>query len=35
LEASVRVLEQYSIAGIDFNVGCPVPKIFKKQAGGG
>ena len=35
LEASVRVLEQYPIAGIDFNVGCPVPKIFKKQAGGG
>lgn len=35
LEASIRVLEQYPIAGIDFNVGCPVPKIFKKQAGGG
>ena len=35
LEASVRILEQYPMAGIDFNVGCPVPKIFKKQAGGG
>ena len=35
LEASVRVLEHFPIAGIDFNVGCPVPKIFKKQAGGG
>lgn len=35
LEASVHVLVTYPIAGIDFNVGCPVPKIFKKQAGGG
>lgn len=35
LEASIRILEQYPIAGIDFNVGCPVPKIFKKQTGGG
>ena len=35
MEKSVRVLEDYPIAGIDFNVGCPVPKIFKKQAGGG
>ncbi len=35
LEQNVRILETYPIAGIDFNVGCPVPKIFKKQAGGG
>ncbi len=35
LEASICILEQYPIAGIDFNMGCPVPKIFKKQAGGG
>ncbi len=35
LAKSVNVLERYPIAGIDFNVGCPVPKIFKKQAGGG
>lgn len=35
LAKSIRVIEKYPIAGIDFNVGCPVPKIFKKQAGGG
>ena len=35
LAASVHTLEKYPIAGIDFNVGCPIPKIFKKQAGGG
>ena len=35
LAKSVRVIEKYPVAGIDFNVGCPVPKIFKKQAGGG
>jgi len=35
LGKSVHVLERYPIAGIDFNIGCPVPKIFKKQAGGG
>lgn len=35
LEQNVRILEGYPIAGIDFNAGCPVPKIFKKQAGGG
>ena len=35
LAKSVHVIEKYPVAGIDFNVGCPVPKIFKKQAGGG
>lgn len=35
LKANIKILETYPIAGIDFNVGCPVPKIFKKQAGGG
>ncbi len=35
LRRNVQLLEAYPIAGIDFNVGCPVPKIFKKQAGGG
>lgn len=35
LTQNIRILETYPIAGIDFNVGCPVPKIFKKQAGGG
>ena len=35
LEQNVRILEHHPIAGVDFNAGCPVPKIFKKQAGGG
>lgn len=35
LSANIRILMDYPIAGIDFNVGCPVPKIYKKQAGGG
>lgn len=35
LAANIRILMDYPIAGIDFNVGCPVPKIYKKQAGGG
>ena len=34
-EKNIRILEHYPIAGIDFNAGCPIPKIFKKQAGGG
>ncbi len=35
LTASIRVLKRYPIVGLDFNVGCPVPKIYKKQTGGG
>ena len=35
LARNVKILQQFPIAGIDFNVGCPAPKIFKKQAGGG
>ncbi|MDR2396700.1 MAG: tRNA-dihydrouridine synthase family protein [Puniceicoccales bacterium] len=32
---NAEILQKYPIAGIDFNLGCPVPKIYKKQAGGG
>lgn len=28
-------LSQYPIAGIDLNLGCPAPKIYKRNAGGG
>lgn len=28
-------LEAYPIAGIDLNLGCPAPKIYKRNAGGG
>jgi len=32
---TVRELLQYPIAGIDLNMGCPAPKIYKKNVGGG
>lgn len=35
LVENIRILEKFPIAGVDFNVGCPVPKIYKKSAGGG
>ena len=30
-----RDLEQYPIAGIDLNMGCPAPRVYKKNVGGG
>jgi len=32
---TVRELLHYPIAGIDLNMGCPAPKIYKKNVGGG
>lgn len=32
---TVRELQQYPIAGIDLNMGCPAPKVYKKNVGGG
>ncbi len=32
---TVKELCQYPIAGIDLNMGCPAPKIYKKNVGGG
>jgi tRNA-dihydrouridine synthase len=32
---SVKELLAYPIAGIDLNMGCPAPKIYKKNVGGG
>ena len=32
---TVKELLQYPIAGIDLNLGCPAPKIYKKNVGGG
>ncbi len=32
---TVRELLQYPIAGIDLNMGCPAPKVYKKNVGGG
>ena len=30
-----RELQQYPVAGIDLNLGCPVPVVYRKNAGGG
>jgi len=30
-----KVLEKYPVAGVDLNLGCPAPKIYKRNAGGG
>ena len=35
LQKTVKELQQYPIAGIDLNMGCPAPKIYKKNVGGG
>lgn len=32
---TVRELLTYPVAGIDLNMGCPAPKIYKKNVGGG
>lgn len=32
---TVRALLACPVAGIDFNLGCPAPKIYRKQVGGG
>jgi tRNA-dihydrouridine synthase len=35
LVRSARELERYPIAGIDLNLGCPAPVVYRKRAGGG
>lgn len=35
LRRASRELAQYPVAGIDLNMGCPAPKIYKKNVGGG
>ncbi|HEX2100341.1 MAG TPA: tRNA-dihydrouridine synthase family protein [Candidatus Synoicihabitans sp.] len=35
LERTVHALLQHPIAGIDLNLGCPAPKVYKKNVGGG
>lgn len=35
LQKTVKELQQYPIAGIDLNMGCPAPKIYRKNVGGG
>jgi tRNA-dihydrouridine synthase len=35
LERTVKLLLPLRIAGIDLNLGCPAPKVYKKNVGGG
>ena len=35
LRRTVQDFESYPIAGIDLNLGCPAPRVFKKNVGGG
>ncbi len=35
LARTARELQQHPVAGIDLNLGCPAPIVFKKCAGGG
>jgi tRNA-dihydrouridine synthase B len=35
LERTVEALLHHDIAGIDLNLGCPAPKVYKKNVGGG
>lgn len=35
LTRTARELERHPVAGIDLNMGCPAPKIYKKNVGGG
>src|SRR5688572_13144821 len=35
LTRTVEELLQHKIAGIDLNLGCPAPKVYKKNVGGG
>ncbi|WP_019499020.1 tRNA dihydrouridine synthase [Pseudanabaena sp. PCC 6802] len=35
LVRAAQELSQYAIAGIDLNMGCPAPRIYRKNVGGG
>jgi nifR3 family TIM-barrel protein len=35
LTQTVEILLRHPIAGIDLNLGCPAPKVYKKNVGGG
>lgn len=35
MERTARLLADHPIAGIDVNFGCPAPKVFRKNVGGG
>lgn len=35
LVRTARMLSRYPVAGIDLNMGCPAPRIYRKNVGGG
>lgn len=35
MERTAKELLNYPVAGVDLNMGCPAPKIYKKNVGGG
>jgi len=35
LRRTVNLLQKHPVAGIDLNMGCPAPKVYKKNVGGG
>jgi tRNA-dihydrouridine synthase B len=35
LVRTARLLSRYPVAGIDLNMGCPAPRIYRKNVGGG
>jgi tRNA-dihydrouridine synthase B len=35
LARTVQLLLRHNVAGIDLNLGCPAPKVYKKNVGGG
>ncbi|MEX0324865.1 MAG: tRNA dihydrouridine synthase [Puniceicoccaceae bacterium] len=35
LRRTARLLQAYPVAGIDLNMGCPAPKVYRKNVGGG
>ncbi|MBC2596340.1 tRNA-dihydrouridine synthase family protein [Ruficoccus amylovorans] len=35
LARTARELQAYAVAGVDLNLGCPAPKVYKKNVGGG
>jgi len=35
LQRTVRLLKEHPIAGVDLNMGCPAPRVYKKNVGGG
>ena len=35
LKRTAVLLQEYPVAGIDLNMGCPAPKVYRKNVGGG